>query len=97
LLALGCKPDPCEQLCDRVSNRLSVCMRDWPVGWDDLDATSKVNFRKRCNNRWDEVRSGLEPRELEDARDQCLETNQDLKQLKREGEECDHLRTLYIE
>jgi hypothetical protein len=95
--ATGCKPDPCEQLCDRVANRLSECMQDWPIGWDDLDATSKANFRKRCNNRWDEVRSRLEPRELEDAREQCSETSQALTRLRAENEVCDQLRAVYVE
>ncbi len=98
LVLLGaCKPDPCEQLCDRVANRLAVCMDDWPVGWDDLDATSKSNFRRRCSNRWDEVRSGLEPRELEDARDQCEETNAEMQSLRQSGDECDYLRVVYVE
>jgi len=96
LLLAGCKEDPCEQLCQRTTNRLAVCMEDWPVGWDDFDSTSRGNFRVRCDNRWDEVRSGLEPRELEDARDQCDETLSDMTALQREGEDCDYLRALYI-
>ena len=96
LLIAGCKDDPCEQLCQRTTNRLAECMEDWPVGWDDFDSTSRANFRVRCENRWDEVRSGLEPRELEDARDQCDETVSDLSALQKSGEDCDHLRALYI-
>ena len=97
LLAAGCKPDPCEQLCQRTTNRLAVCMQDWPVDWDDFDSTSRANFRTRCDNRWDEVRSSLEPRELEDARDQCSETLSEIAELRQNGEDCDHLRALYIE
>ncbi len=97
VLLFGCKPDPCEGLCQRTTNRLAACMQDWPVDWDDFDSTSRANFRTRCDNRWDEVRSGLEPRELEDARDQCEEASSELTRLRREGEDCDHLRALYIE
>jgi hypothetical protein len=95
-LLLGCKDDPCEQLCQRTTSRLASCMEEWPVGWDDFDSTSRSNFRVRCDNRWDEVRSGLEPRELEDGRDQCSEGLAELTAAQARGEDCDLLRALYL-
>lgn len=65
--------------------------------WEDFDASGKSNFRKRCDNRWDEVRSNLEPRELEDARDQCDQSLDDLRRVQTDGTECDLLRALYVD
>lgn len=65
--------------------------------WDDFDASSKANFRLRCVNRWGEVRSNLESRELEDAREQCQEARQELTQRVSEDAECDLLRAMYVE
>ena len=65
--------------------------------WEDFDASSKANFRRRCVNRWGEVRSNLESRELEDAREQCQEGRQELIGRNAEDTDCDLLRAMYVE
>ena len=96
-IAAGCDPDPCDQLCRSTTSQLGVCMTEWSMGWEDFDASGQANFRRRCLNRWGEVRSGLESRELEDARDQCAETSVELAQRIAEDSSCDLLRTMYID
>jgi hypothetical protein len=97
VFGVACDPDPCEELCRSTANRLTECMGDWSMTWDDFDASSKANFRLRCVNRWGEVRSNLESRELEDAREQCQEARQELIQRASEDAECDLLRAMYVE
>jgi len=97
LVATACDPDPCEQLCRFTAVRLGECMDDWSMEWEDFDASSQGNFRRRCTNRWGEVRSDLESRELEDAREQCVETQVAMDRLDAESTLCDHFRALYVE
>ena len=100
LLALcsGCAPDACEALCDQMRTDLATCMTDWPVGWEEMDASGPQDFKTQCRNRWAVVRSELEPRELQDALDQCSETETQLQSLTADtgGVGCDTLRALYI-
>jgi hypothetical protein len=84
-------------LCVSATSQLGTCMTDWSMEWEDFDASSRANFRRRCKNRWGEVRSGLESRELEDAREQCQETSFELAERSAEGTECDLLRAMYLE
>jgi hypothetical protein len=97
VIAVGCDPDPCDQLCRSATSQIGACMDDWSMEWEDLDASGRANFRRRCLNRWGEVRSSLESRELEDARDQCEETSFELAERSAEGSSCDLLRALYVE
>jgi hypothetical protein len=97
LVPTGCDPDRCEQLCRLTANRLEACMEGWSMDWEDLDTSTKANFRRQCTNRWSEVRSDLESRELEDAHEQCEETSLEIADLQAQGEDCDHLRSLYVE
>ena len=97
LVTPGCDPDPCEQLCRVTAVQLGECMPDWSMEWEDFDASSQGNFRRRCTNRWAEVRSDLESRELEDAREQCVEAQVAMDRLDAESTICDHFRALYVE
>ena len=72
-------------------------MTDWSMEWDDFDASSQGNFRRSCTIRWGEVRSDLESRELEDAREQCVETQVAIDRLDAESTICDYFRALYVE
>jgi hypothetical protein len=97
LVALGCDPDPCDQLCRVTAVQLGECMADWSMEWEDFNASSQGNFRLRCTNRWGEVRSDLESRELEDAREQCVQTQVVMDRLDAESVICDHFRSIYVE
>jgi hypothetical protein len=96
VLAGGCQPDRCEALCTRTTNRLRECLDAWPADWADLDAESRSDFEAQCQNRWRQVRADLEPRELEDALDQCSEALDDLAARNAAGTVCDELRALYF-
>ena len=97
IAAGGCEPDRCDQLCRLTTNRLESCMDAWSMDWEDFDASSKANFRRQCTARWGEVRSNLESRELEDAQGQCEETSLKIAELQADGDDCDHLRSLYVD
>ena len=75
---------------------MAQCLKDWPAGWEDIDATGKRAFTLGCTNRWSEVRSSLEPRELDDALEQCDETLTAIDGMDADGSTCDTLRALYI-
>ncbi|NOY27068.1 MAG: hypothetical protein GXP62_14460 [Oligoflexia bacterium] len=93
----GCGSDACQRLCDHTGSRLEACLATWPATWADLDATSKVDFQGSCQSEWSQVRSDLEPRQLDDALKQCEETLADLTALRQQGTACDYLRALYID
>jgi hypothetical protein len=94
---LGCSSqDDCEELCTRTANRLSTCIAGWPTVWDDFGATGRRSYINGCQNRWAEVRIDLEPRELDDALDQCQESLDALDQMKDDGETCADLRALFL-
>ena len=95
-LGSGCQPDRCEALCTRTSNRLSDCLASFPATWEDLDAVSKADFDTQCQNLWRQERADLEPRELEDALDQCDEALAALAELNASGALCDELRAIYF-
>ena len=97
LFLLGCGQDQCEQLCSSTATELDACMGQWPADWSDLDASSASQFARFCDSQWSTVRNDLEPRELDDALDQCKETNDTLATLSSNGESCDVLRALYLE
>ena len=92
----GCAADDCERLCDRLSQRFADCIDEWPTGWEELDARGENAFRTACRNRWAGVRSDLEPRELNDALDQCTESDEALSRMGRSSTTCDQLRALYL-
>ena len=93
----GCSTDDdCETLCVETGAALAGCLADWPIDWSDLDAKNRRAFRKACQNRWGEERADLEPRELDDALEQCVEGIDNLDALEDQGELCDHLRALYV-
>jgi hypothetical protein len=96
LFAGGCKPDRCEALCTRTSNRLGECLQSYSASWEDLDADSKADFDTQCQNLWRQERAELEPRELEDALNQCDEAMDALFELNASGEVCDQLRAIYF-
>ena len=95
--AVGCGQDDCEALCQNVADRLDVCLDEWPTEWASLDARSRARFRGDCLDRWADVRVGLEPRELNDALEQCDDARAALATLSRDRESCDALRALYVE
>lgn len=89
----ACSEDPCNQLCNDISSALDVCLSEWPATWTDLGASSKVDFSKTCSNVWAAERSVLEPRELDDAYEQCDES---LNYVSNNQYLCDQLRALYL-
>lgn len=94
---VACQGDACEQLCQVTTDAMRVCMPQWPAEWDDLDAAGPQDFERTCDNRWAEVRNDLEPRELEDALDQCGESELSIRDQMTAGDGCDLLRALYID
>lgn len=96
-LLLACQADPCDRLCDRLSNRLGECIVDWPIGWEDLDATSRADFQQGCREGWGELRTSLEPRQVDDALEQCEAGLAELVEMRRDGSVCDQLRALYVD
>jgi hypothetical protein len=97
LALLGCGQDQCEQLCTNTATQLDACLDGWPAEWADLGAGSASQFSRFCDNRWSDVRNDLEPRELDDALDQCEETNDHLTDLVNDDQSCDVLRALYLQ
>lgn len=97
LLCVGCAPDPCEGLCSTLRTELATCVDTWPVGWEEVDASSGANYQRQCENGWAAARAELEPRELQDALDQCEETDAALQSLADDGELCDSPRALYVD
>jgi hypothetical protein len=93
----GCGADPCERLCDRMGNRLGTCLESWPATWEDLDATSKLEFQLACRQDWDQVRADLEPRQLDDALEQCELALDELAAMRQDGSVCDQLRAIYLD
>jgi hypothetical protein len=96
-LLAACGQDQCEQLCSNTAAELDACIDEWPADWSDFDASSASQFARFCDNQWSSVRNDLEPRELDDALDQCNETNDTLATLASDGKSCDVLRALYLE
>jgi len=96
----GCQTDHCDQLCEVMRSRLGECLAEWPVDWEEVDARGAARFESQCQNRWAVVRADLEPRELQDALDQCQEASDAITALAAEdtGDElCDELRALYVQ
>ena len=96
-LVAACGADDSERLCTRTAARLGDCLATWPAGWDDLDAESEASFEAACRQGWDDQRVELEPRELEDALDQCAEALDHLASIRQDGTVCDELRALYLD
>ena len=83
-----------------MRTELKTCLDVWPVGWEELDATGARRFETQCQNRWAVVRADLEPRELQDALDQCEETQDAIDALAASDEPgalCDEVRALYVD
>ncbi len=96
LLLLGCANDECELLCGTVASRLDACIEEWPTEWQALDSTGRAAYRRECQATWASVRSDLEPRELNDALQQCEEASVALTRMSRSESTCDQLRALYL-
>jgi hypothetical protein len=56
-----------------------------------LGASSKTNFRERCQETWQRNAATLESRELEEALLQCETIQNEVLEL-----DCDTLRALYM-
>lgn len=101
LLALaglvGCGQDQCYTLCGSVQARLDDCLDQWPVGWEEEGSQNARAFKVNCQNQWSDLRSGLAPRELSDALDQCTEATDELERMDSQESTCDELRALYVE
>ena len=95
LLQAACGGDPCRQLCVSTAARLDGCLDEWGVTWEELDASSRSNWRSGCQAEWEDVRADLEARELSPAEDQCTDADEDLAALT-DAEACDTLRVLYL-
>ena len=96
MLLGGCGTDSCERLCVEVGQRLDTCFDEWPTDWGEVDAATRAEFRRTCQDDWSAVRSELEPRELDDGLDQCSDTSQALNRMGRSRTTCDQLRALYL-
>ena len=94
----GCASDPCATLCVDVAFRLDECLPEWGLTWEELGAESRPDWRTRCQNEWDAVRSGLEAREIPASEDQCADAGADLSGLQAGADgACDELRALYLD
>lgn len=87
----GCAADDCSDLCTRTANRIGNCLVSWDVDWTALGATTQADFASQCQIEWDEVRTDLEPRQVESAMERCANTRASLSDLT-----CDDLRALYL-
>ena len=92
----GCGTDNCERLCVEVGLRLDECLEEWPTDWGEVDASSRADFRRSCQDDWSSVRADLEPRELDDGLDQCADSSRSLARMRRSRSSCDQLRALYL-
>ena len=95
-LLSGCANDECELLCTTVASRLDACIEEWPSEWQAHDSTGRAAYRRECQATWASVRSDLEPRELNDALQQCEEASVALTRMSRSESTCDQLRALYL-
>ncbi|MDP2317282.1 MAG: hypothetical protein Q8P41_30625 [Pseudomonadota bacterium] len=94
----ACASDPCNALCLNVALGLDECLPGWGLTWEEVGAESRVDWRVQCQNDWEEVRSGLEARELPAAEDQCTDAAGDLDALQTaEDAGCAELRALYLD
>ena len=99
IAAVGCnlfEEEACVRLCSRTTVRLSECEEQWPADWDDLGADDPDAFEQMCSDDWLELRAELEPRELQDALEQCDEGLKVLRKARRTQDECNDLRALYL-
>jgi hypothetical protein len=79
-----------------VAVSVETCLPEWGLSWEALGADSRKDWRTRCQNEWDEVRSGLEGREIPASEDQCTDATDDLAAMEPAGA-CDELRALYLD
>jgi hypothetical protein len=86
----GCA-EPCETACQRTAFAIGRCIGDWSADWSDLGASSKTDFRERCQETWKRNAAGLESRELEEALLQCETLQDEVLDL-----DCDTLRAIYV-
>lgn len=94
----ACASDRCSTLCVEVGSALDECLPEWGLTWEELGAESRADWRVRCQDEWDEVRSGLEARELPASQDQCIAGSDELAALRAaEDGACDELRALYLD
>lgn len=71
LFLFSCQADECEQLCNQTSLQLETCINEWSVGWEQLDVSSRAEFRESCENQWIVESTNLEWRQREEAQEQC--------------------------
>lgn len=90
LVFTGCT-EPCETACQRTAFAIGRCIGDWSADWSDLGASSKTDFRERCQETWKRNSSSLESRELEEALLQCAILQDGVLDL-----DCDTLRAIYV-
>ena len=90
---ISCAKDPCVQLCEQTAEQLDSCLQQWPVTWNDLGSDSREGFVDSCRNQWSAERSVLEPRALDDAYEQCEESN---TYMPNNSQSCDQLRAIYL-
>ena len=95
--AVACQPDACERLCAEVAGRLDECLDQWPVGWEEFDVQGARAFQTGCEQQWAQVRSDLEPREFDDAGDQCSEGIDALQRMRVDASSCSELRAMYLD
>ena len=93
IFSFGCTSDPCTELCSTVTNELETCLAEWPISWNELDASRAATFEETCENRWYAQRSELEDWELDDAYEQCEEGKEAIEVL---DDKCDQLRAIYL-
>ena len=89
LCALAGCGDHCEQLCNKIGDRLAEC-RDPSLSWEDLGAKGKVDWKQQCKQSWGHTASGLGARDLDLALGVCQEASGDVS-----GESCDEIIALY--
>ena len=83
----GCQEDPCELLCQDITNRIRDCE------WSNLTSAELRSLRVSCQNRWVIRRGNVDGRILEDAYQQC---NLALDDFESSEDVCDELRAIYL-
>ena len=92
-ILIACVEDPCSSVCIEVGQALNGCIDNWPAVWEDFNLRSEEDFTTTCQTTWSIQRSILEPRALDDAYEQCTESN---AYLSNNVYTCDQLRAIYL-
>ena len=83
LAAVGCSP--CEESCREQTRIYNKCLQNWELGWVDLGAPSKTEFRDECIQQARAQAESLADEESNEEVSQCRRLSTGL----REAADCD--------